>query len=130
MNEGWGLFQILIIFILLFISISYVYQNKITLKEQIDKIEFERIKNKYEMIKSKLPDNLKEVFQKVSLERSIDKKGYCKNKKEVGIYLSYGKNEQEQLDILIHEMAHVMTNDVGHTKEFWENYRFIKEIIS
>tara|TARA_B100001564_G_C20620271_1_gene662004 strand:+ start:1076 stop:1480 length:405 start_codon:yes stop_codon:yes gene_type:complete len=130
MNE-WSLIKILIIFIILFVSINYLrlFKEKPSLKEEVDIIEFERIKIKYEHLKSKLPDNLKEMFKNVKLERSVDKKGYCKNKNELGIFLSYGKNEKELLDILIHEMAHVVTNNVGHTKEFWENYNLIKENI-
>lgn len=127
MNEETGLITILIIFIILFVSIQYVCRDKQSLKEEVDIIEFERIKTKYELIKSKLPDNVKEMFKNVKLERSTDKKGYCKNKSEVGIFLSYGKNEKELLDILIHEMAHVITNNVGHTKEFWKNYNLIKQ---
>lgn len=132
MNEGIGLIQILIIFIILFVSIQYICRERgypLSLKEEVDIIEFERIKTKYELIKSKLPDKVKQMFKNVKLERSTDKKGYCKNKNEVGIFLSYGKNEKELLDILIHEMAHVITNNVGHTKEFWENYKLIKEKI-
>ena len=27
--------------------------------------------------------------------------------------------------VLYHELAHLMTSNVGHTKEFWENFKFI-----
>lgn len=27
--------------------------------------------------------------------------------------------------VALHELAHVMTKSVGHTKEFWDNFRFI-----
>ena len=29
------------------------------------------------------------------------------------------------LFVAIHEMAHVMTKSIGHTKEFWNNFRFL-----
>lgn len=33
--------------------------------------------------------------------------------------------------VAIHELAHIMTKDVGHTPTFWENFRFLlKEAIS
>ena len=27
--------------------------------------------------------------------------------------------------VAIHELSHVMTLSVGHTKEFWENFKFL-----
>lgn len=30
--------------------------------------------------------------------------------------------------VALHELAHVMTKSVGHTKEFWENFRFLLKI--
>ena len=32
------------------------------------------------------------------------------------------------LFVAIHEMAHVMTKSIGHTKEFWNNFRFLLRV--
>ena len=63
-----------------------------------------------------------------------------------GKYTAYSVNKGEQLAIClrdikddtfindnliyfvsIHEMAHVMTDEVGHTKKFWDNMRYLLE---
>ena len=46
-----------------------------------------------------------------------------------------GKNRLVDKNVLmfvaLHELAHVMTKSVGHTKEFWDNFEFIlKESVS
>tara|TARA_B100000902_G_scaffold389513_1_gene436797 strand:+ start:9363 stop:9959 length:597 start_codon:yes stop_codon:yes gene_type:complete len=30
--------------------------------------------------------------------------------------------------VALHELAHVMTESIGHTKEFWDNYKFLLEV--
>ena len=30
--------------------------------------------------------------------------------------------------VAMHELAHIMTESVGHTEEFWQNYKFLLEI--
>ena len=32
--------------------------------------------------------------------------------------------------VALHELAHVMTVSIGHTEEFWSNYKFLLEIAS
>jgi hypothetical protein len=27
--------------------------------------------------------------------------------------------------VALHELSHIMTKSVGHTKEFWDNFKFI-----
>ena len=63
-----------------------------------------------------------------------------------GKYTAYSVNKGEQLSIClrnikdntfindnliyfvsIHEMAHVMTDEVGHTKKFWDNMKYLLE---
>ena len=31
------------------------------------------------------------------------------------------------LYVTIHELAHIMTKSVGHTKEFWDNFKYLLE---
>ena len=60
-------------------------------------------------------------------------------------YTSYSVNKGEQISlcirhsdntfiddntimfVLLHELAHIMTTSIGHTKEFWENMKFLLE---
>lgn len=30
--------------------------------------------------------------------------------------------------VALHELAHVMTESIGHTEEFWQNYKFLLEV--
>ena len=27
--------------------------------------------------------------------------------------------------VVLHELAHIMTKSIGHTKEFWNNFKFL-----
>jgi predicted metal-dependent hydrolase len=42
-----------------------------------------------------------------------------------------GQNKIEEMNTLmfvaLHELAHIATKSVGHTKEFWDNFRFLLE---
>ena len=29
--------------------------------------------------------------------------------------------------VAIHELAHIMTDEIGHTKKFWDNMKFLLE---
>ena len=29
--------------------------------------------------------------------------------------------------VIIHELAHIMTTSIGHTKEFWDNMKYLLE---
>lgn len=57
---------------------------------------------------------------------------YSVNKGEKIVYCIRSRDKQERLTdlntimfVAMHELAHVMTLSVGHTQEFWENFRFI-----
>lgn len=57
---------------------------------------------------------------------------YSVNKGEKIVFCIRSKNNNEKLVklntmmfVAIHELAHIMTISIGHTKEFWDNMRFI-----
>ena len=57
---------------------------------------------------------------------------YSVNKGEKIVYCIRSRDEREALVdlntilfVAMHELAHVMTISVGHTTEFWDNFRFI-----
>ena len=53
--------------------------------------------------------------------------GYTINKGET-IGLCIEDDINTLMFICIHEIAHVCTKSVGHTKQFWENFKYILEI--
>jgi hypothetical protein len=57
---------------------------------------------------------------------------YSINKGEKIVFCIRTKDDKQTLIdentvtfVALHELAHIMTLSVGHTKEFWENFRFI-----
>tara|TARA_Y100001970_G_C14236373_1_gene862064 strand:- start:1505 stop:2095 length:591 start_codon:yes stop_codon:yes gene_type:complete len=59
---------------------------------------------------------------------------YSENKGEkIAFCLLEKKKEKKLIDentltfVALHELAHVMTKSIGHTDEFWENFRYLLE---
>ena len=57
---------------------------------------------------------------------------YSVNKGEEIVFCIRKRDGTEQLEdvnmltfVALHELAHIMTVSIGHTKEFWDNFRFI-----
>jgi predicted metal-dependent hydrolase len=56
---------------------------------------------------------------------------YSVNKGEKIVFCLRSKDDQRLHDIntitfvALHELAHLMTESIGHTQEFWDNFRFI-----
>jgi predicted metal-dependent hydrolase len=57
---------------------------------------------------------------------------YSVNKGEKIVFCLRHKDKKQELHdmntimfVALHELAHLMTNSIGHTKEFWDNFRFI-----
>jgi len=57
---------------------------------------------------------------------------YSVNKGERLVFCLRSRDAQENLVdmntimfVALHEMAHIMTKSIGHTSEFWENFRFL-----
>tara|TARA_Y100000996_G_scaffold106550_1_gene78266 strand:- start:13 stop:582 length:570 start_codon:yes stop_codon:yes gene_type:complete len=89
-----------------------------------------------------LPNNiknkrLKDNYNKEALsETGIDSQytSYSLNKGEkISLCLRTKKDETLFEDkntlifVMIHELAHIMTESVGHTKEFWDNMKYLLE---
>jgi hypothetical protein len=51
---------------------------------------------------------------------------FCLQKSEKSEEVSRKLIDEELLFfVAMHELSHVMTKSVGHTKEFWDNFKFI-----
>ena len=90
---------------------------------------------------NKLQDDLTRLQQRFNpdnlSESTPDKKytSYSVNKGEKIVFCLRSKDERETLVkenimmfVALHELAHVMTKSVGHTEEFWDNFRFLLKV--
>ena len=83
------------------------------------------------MVKRFNPDNITEAG------KNNQYTSYSVNKGEKLVFCIRQKDEKESLVdentitfVSIHELAHIMTKSVGHTEEFWDNFkRLLKEAI-
>jgi predicted metal-dependent hydrolase len=57
---------------------------------------------------------------------------YSVNKGEKIVFCLRSKDKEQELHdfntitfVALHELAHLMTESIGHTQEFWDNFRFI-----
>lgn len=87
-----------------------------------DKENVERLVENYN------PTVLKETLPTSELTAYSENKGekiaFCLNKKKGGTELI----DQNTLTfVAIHELAHVMSKSIGHTREFWLNFKFLLE---
>ena len=72
------------------------------------------------------PDNIMET------EKGSKHTSYSINKGEKLVFCLRSKNDNEDLQdintlmfVALHELAHVMTRSIGHTPEFWKNFKFL-----
>lgn len=99
--------------------------NRTPSQEEVNKLQEDltRLQQRFN------PDNLS--------ESTPDKKytSYSVNKGEKIVFCLRSKDERETLVrenimmfVALHELAHVMTKSVGHTEEFWNNFRFLLKV--
>ena len=76
------------------------------------------------MINNFNPDNITETAQNSKYT------SYSVNKGEKMVFCIRSRDEKNNLEdlntmmfVAIHELAHTMTKSVGHTQEFWDNFR-------
>ena len=75
------------------------------------------------------PDNIMET------EKGSKHTSYSVNKGEKLVFCLRSKDENENIIdqntimfVALHEMAHIMTLSIGHTKEFWKNFKYLLKI--
>lgn len=106
----------------------------------IDIVDEQKKKEKQDEYCKKACERLKKRFDPhVMSESPSDAKytSYSVNKGEKIFFCIRSKDPKDNhrlidvntlLFVAIHEMAHVMTHSVGHTKEFWNNFRYLLRI--
>ena len=101
---------------------------RIKLIKLCDHLEQNNTENKdvYRLIKRFQPNNI--------TESSASEKytSYSVNKGEKIVFCLRSRDEQQKLVnenvmmfVALHELAHIMTKSVGHTEEFWNNFRYL-----
>lgn len=86
-------------------------------------------KNVQRLVENFNPTTIKETLPTSEYTAYSENKGeklaFCLNKNK--------KNNENLIDqntlmfVAIHEIAHIMTVSVGHTEEFWQNFKFLLE---
>lgn len=109
------------VLVILTILLAYLFMK--------DSNELWGLKSCLHDIRKKLPEDMANKLKYVNIHLTDTNIGYCINGKDIGIYKSYGKKYNvSQKDVLIHELAHITSGEVGHTKKFWEHYRMMKSL--
>ena len=80
------------------------------------------------LVKNYNPSVIKETLPTSELTAYSENKGekiaFCLNKKKNGTELI---DENTLMFVALHELAHVMSVSIGHTREFWLNFKFLLE---
>lgn len=105
--------------------IATVRENLVKLAQELKKknegnIDIERMINNFN------PNNI------VESEKSSKYTSYSINKGEKTVYCLRSRDDKNELVklntimfVALHELAHTMSKSIGHTKEFWDNFRIL-----
>ena len=121
----------------------YCVRDRHKLHEAADKLATtsENMQTLVDHVANKYPDRnncirLKENFDPKTIQETLptsELTAYSENKGEkLAFCLNKSKDTNDGLIdnntlmfVAIHELAHVATESVGHTEEFWENFKFL-----
>ena len=105
--------------------IATIRKNLVKLSQELKKknegnIDIERMINNFN------PNNI------VESEKNNKYTSYSINKGEKTVYCLRSRDDKNELVklntimfVALHELAHTMTKSIGHTKEFWDNFRIL-----
>jgi predicted metal-dependent hydrolase len=103
--------------------LATIRKNLITLSNELKKTN-ENQKDVKRMIDNFNPDNITET------DKDSKYTSYSVNKGEKMVFCLRSRDEKNNLEdintmmfVAIHELAHTMTKSIGHTEEFWDNFR-------
>lgn len=119
-------YNFLIFMSIIIILFYFTCSKKKSHDEILYDLELNSVKKIFVKYVKVLPKNYREQLKDVELELSEDKIGYCKDKKLIGIYRSYGKTYKiTQIEVLIHEIAHALNETEKHDEKYWEIYNYL-----
>lgn len=121
---------------------KYLVQNKKDRQEAADILAnvSENLNKLVAKLVAKYPDNkdvlrLKKRFNANHITESSYKNKYTSysvNKGEKVVFCLRSRDEKQELIdlntlmfVALHEITHIMTKSIGHTEEFWRNFKFI-----
>lgn len=105
--------------------IATVRENLVKLAQELKKknegnIDIERMINNFN------PNNI------VESEKNSKYTSYSINKGEKTVYCMRSRDDKNEIVnintmmfVALHELAHTMSKSIGHTKEFWDNFRIL-----
>ena len=105
--------------------IATVRSNLVKLAQELKKknegnVDIERMINNFN------PNNI------VESEKNSKYTSYSINKGEKTVYCMRSRDDKNEIVkintmmfVAIHELAHTMSKSIGHTKEFWDNFRIL-----
>ena len=103
--------------------LATIRKNLITLSNELKKTNKNQ-KDVQRMIDNFNPDNITET------DKDSKYTSYSVNKGEKMVFCLRSRDEKNNLVdintmmfVAIHELAHTMTKSIGHTEEFWDNFR-------
>lgn len=104
--------------------------EKIVKEVNIEKPNIEKLKKDFLRLKNNFnPDKLKESTPDAKYT------SYSVNKGEELVFCLRIKKEGDKLMklnpmtfVALHELSHLMTESIGHTQEFWDNFKIILQI--
>lgn len=102
-----------------------VRKNKKTEQKNADKLAKVNIKIN-QLINSLSNSKHKQILKETKLrlrESSTNEVGYTLNKEEIGLCIE--DNDNALFFITVHELAHVITPEYGHTEKFWKNFEIL-----
>ena len=107
--------------------LANVTANMVRLVKFMDEEHGDQLRVK-RLVKNFNPERITETLQTSKLTAYSENKGekiaFCLNETKTGNKLI----DMETLTfVAIHELSHVMSNDVGHGDEFWVNFKFLLE---
>ena len=89
-------------------------------------VKYPKKENVKQLIKNFKPNNISES------SKNSKYTSYSVNKGEKIVFCLRSKDKQQELVdenvmmfVALHELGHVMSKSIGHTKEFWDNFRFL-----
>ena len=88
--------------------------------------EYSDRENVKRLVKGFQPKKIVEILPTSKFTAYSENKGqklaFCVTKTKLGDQLI---DENTLMFVAIHEMSHIATKSVGHTKEFWGNFKFL-----
>lgn len=121
---------------------SYLVRNTSDAQKAADMLSTLRVKltNVVDSLVETFPDDtrtktLKKRFNPFKISETAansEHTSYSVNKGEKIVFCLRHKDDTQEIHdhntitfVALHELAHLMTKSIGHTKEFWDNFRFI-----